>query len=146
MLIWHRAQVRRLVKVYVAYYNQARPHQGIEQRIPEHYTLPKGPNPKCSLPRVTAKSALGGVHHHCGCNPRLNQTRRFLLVPHKENHPHEADGSVWIQPLPKSQVSCTCNATRIANELSPPQRSLREIVVEPTVIPPASAQRPPDRK
>lgn len=33
-LIVHRKQLHNLVKAYLTYYNQQRPHQGIEQRIP----------------------------------------------------------------------------------------------------------------
>jgi transposase InsO family protein len=72
MLIWHRSQVRRLVKEYVAYYNQARPHQGIEQRIPDRYVQKHPSVAKCSRSRLIAKPVLGGLHHHYHCTPRLN--------------------------------------------------------------------------
>jgi transposase InsO family protein len=71
MLIWHRSQVHRLVKEYVIYYNQARPHQGIEQRIPERYFQKQHSVAKCSRPRMIAKPVLGGLHHHYHCTPRL---------------------------------------------------------------------------
>jgi len=35
MFILSEKQLRRTVKEYVAYYNAVRPHQGIEQRIPD---------------------------------------------------------------------------------------------------------------
>jgi transposase InsO family protein len=72
MLIWHRAQVYRLVKTYTAYYNLARPHQGIHQRIPEHYALPPRSSTNCSPPRIISEPVLGGLHHHYRCTPRLN--------------------------------------------------------------------------
>jgi transposase InsO family protein len=72
MLIWHRSQIRRLVKQYAAYYNLARPHQGIQQRIPERYAQYQHSSTKCSLPRVSSKPVLGGLHHHYRCTPRLN--------------------------------------------------------------------------
>jgi transposase InsO family protein len=72
MLIWHRFQVRRLVKEYTAYYNLARPHQGIHQCIPERYTLTQRPTSRCSQSRVSSKSVLGGFHHHYRYTPRLN--------------------------------------------------------------------------
>jgi transposase InsO family protein len=72
LLIWHRSQVRRLVKQYAAYYNLARPHQGIQQRIPERYAQYQRFDSQCSLPRVTSKPVLGGLHHHYCCTPRLN--------------------------------------------------------------------------
>ncbi len=36
-LILHPYQLRRIVNAYVAYYNQSRPHQGIEQHIPAQF-------------------------------------------------------------------------------------------------------------
>ena len=60
-LILQEKQLHRLLKAYVRYYNQARPHQGIGQRIPAPSTPstspPKQPNQVISLP------VLGGLHH-----------------------------------------------------------------------------------
>jgi putative transposase len=51
--------VHRLVREYVVYYNQARPHQGIEQQIPDWYEqgypLVAGP--------IIATPVLNGLHH-----------------------------------------------------------------------------------
>jgi len=59
MLILHCLQLHRLVREYVAYYNQARPHQGIEQQIPDwyeqDYPLATGP--------IIATPVLNGLHH-----------------------------------------------------------------------------------
>jgi len=59
-LIFHEKQLHRLLKTYVMYYNQARPHQGIRQRIPDSQALsappPHQPN------RVIAIPVLGGLH------------------------------------------------------------------------------------
>ena len=61
-LILHEKQLHRLLKTSVMYYNQARPHQGIRQRIPDPPALsaspPNQPNQVISLP------VLGGLHHH----------------------------------------------------------------------------------
>ncbi len=35
LLILHERQLQRVLNAYVAYFNQARPHQGIQQQIPE---------------------------------------------------------------------------------------------------------------
>jgi putative transposase len=60
-LIVQEQQLHRLLKTYVRYYNQARPHQGIGQRIPDPSVLsappPNQPNQVISLP------VLGGLHH-----------------------------------------------------------------------------------
>jgi transposase InsO family protein len=72
MLIWHRSQVRRLVKQYANYYNLARPHQGINQCIPEYSALFPLSSPTCPRSRISAKPVLGGLHHHYRCTPRLN--------------------------------------------------------------------------
>jgi putative transposase len=60
-LILREQQLHRLLKTYVRYYNQARPHQGIGQRIPDppvlSALLPNQPNRVISIP------VLGGLHH-----------------------------------------------------------------------------------
>jgi putative transposase len=50
----------RILKVYVPYFNQARPHQGITQRTPEPMVSPPG-EPKAE--RVIAFPVLNGLHH-----------------------------------------------------------------------------------
>jgi len=39
MLIHHGKHLQRVVQEYTAYYNRERPHQGIDQRIPNHYAI-----------------------------------------------------------------------------------------------------------
>jgi putative transposase len=39
LLILHERQLQRVLNAYVRYFNQARPHQGIHQQIPEAYGL-----------------------------------------------------------------------------------------------------------
>jgi putative transposase len=60
-LVLHQKQLHRLLKTYVVYYNQARPHQGIRQRIPDPPALAapplNQPNQVISIP------VLGGLHH-----------------------------------------------------------------------------------
>jgi putative transposase len=60
-LILHEKQLHRLLKAYVRYYNQARPHQGIRQRLPDSPALsappPNQPNQVISIP------VLGGLYH-----------------------------------------------------------------------------------
>jgi putative transposase len=59
MLVLHCLQLHRLVWEYVEYYNQARPHQGIEQQLPDwyeqNYPLTTGP--------IIATPMLNGLHH-----------------------------------------------------------------------------------
>jgi hypothetical protein len=52
--------LERVVKEYTAYFNQERPHQGIEQRIPDQYDLTRS---KPTSGRITSKAILGGLHH-----------------------------------------------------------------------------------
>ncbi len=61
ILIVSEAHLRRTLKEYAAYFNHARPHQGIGQRVPE-------PNESFGLVastpgRVIAFPVLGGLHH-----------------------------------------------------------------------------------
>ena len=46
---------------YVAYFNRARPHQGIQQQIPESYGL-LGSSPYKGT-KVIAVPILAGLHH-----------------------------------------------------------------------------------
>jgi putative transposase len=58
LLILSEAQLRCVVREYVAYFNAARPHQGLQQRIPEP--------PEEAVQRtgpVRATPVLGGLHH-----------------------------------------------------------------------------------
>lgn len=58
MLILREKQLRRIVKEYVEYFNEDRPHQGIHQRMP---------SAPVSSPTVEgeiiARPVLGGLHH-----------------------------------------------------------------------------------
>ncbi len=60
-LIFHEKQLSRLLNEYVVYFNQARPHQGLGQRIPEpsmrSASLSNQTNQVISVP------VLGGLHH-----------------------------------------------------------------------------------
>jgi putative transposase len=60
-LIFHEKQLTQLLRSYVLYFNQARPHQGLQQKIPDSSALstplPNQPNQVISLP------VLGGLHH-----------------------------------------------------------------------------------
>ena len=60
ILIHEGRHLERVVKEYTAYFNQERPHQGIEQRIPDQYDLTRSkPTSGC----ITSKEILGGLHH-----------------------------------------------------------------------------------
>jgi putative transposase len=61
LLILHEKQLQRVLKAYVVYFNEARPHQGIQQQIPESYgssgsSLHEGA-------KVVAVPILAGLHH-----------------------------------------------------------------------------------
>jgi len=60
LLILHEGQLRRVLRAYCAYFNTARPHQGLGQAIPEmtgHLGRRHAAGPVVSLP------ILGGLHH-----------------------------------------------------------------------------------
>jgi hypothetical protein len=69
ILIHDDKHLERVVKEYTAYFNQERPHQGIGQRIPNHYDLPKS---KPTRGQVTSKAILGGLHHSYSRTTYLN--------------------------------------------------------------------------
>jgi transposase InsO family protein len=60
-LIFHEKQLTRLLKAYAAYFKQARPHQGLGQRIPELVVLP-APS-RIPSDQIRAVPILGGLHH-----------------------------------------------------------------------------------
>jgi len=59
VLVHHGKHLQQVVNEYTIYFNQERPHQGIDQRILGHYDLPR------SKPtgRIRSKEILGGLHH-----------------------------------------------------------------------------------
>lgn len=61
LFIFHEKQLQRVLNQYVAYFNQARPHQGIRQQLPEQsrFSHPShhGGGKVISVP------ILGGLHH-----------------------------------------------------------------------------------
>jgi len=60
ILIHNDKHLQRVVVEYTAYFNQERPHQGIEQRIPDQYDLTRS---KRTRGQVVSKVILGGLHH-----------------------------------------------------------------------------------
>jgi putative transposase len=60
ILIHDDKHLRRVVTEYTAHFNQERPHQGIDQRVPNHYDLPKSMPTKGN---ISSKVILGGLHH-----------------------------------------------------------------------------------
>ena len=62
LLILHERQLHRVLNAYVHYFNQARPHQGIQQQIPEQKA---GSMPAQYVNgKVISFPVLGGLHHN----------------------------------------------------------------------------------
>jgi len=61
LLIMHEKQLHRVLHAYVTYFNQARPHQGIKQQIPDPKagSVPADPTDR----KVLSFPILGGLHH-----------------------------------------------------------------------------------
>ena len=57
LLIINRAHLRRVMREYMAFFNTARPHQGLEQQIP----IPKTPYETTGP--VRCRAVLGGIIH-----------------------------------------------------------------------------------
>ena len=62
ILVLSAGHLRRVLREYVAYFNTARPHQGLEQRIPEASTALRLLRPE-PAGLVRAVPVLGGLHH-----------------------------------------------------------------------------------
>ena len=61
LLVLHERQLSRLLKTYIVSFHQARPHQGLGQRIPDPpVRSPLHPN---HPHKVIAVAVLGGLHH-----------------------------------------------------------------------------------
>ncbi len=61
LLIFQEKQLQRVLNAYVVYFNQARPHQGIAQQIPER--LRPVPSSQDAGTEVMALPVMGGLHH-----------------------------------------------------------------------------------
>ncbi|WP_236023090.1 integrase core domain-containing protein [Dictyobacter formicarum] len=59
--IFQEKQLYRLLKAYVRYFNQARPHQGLQQRLPDPPELSAPPPGQSG--HVLSVPMLGGLHH-----------------------------------------------------------------------------------
>ena len=61
LFILQEKQLDRVLHAYVEYFNRARPHQGINQQIPERYGRPVPPVRDDG--KILSFPALGGLHH-----------------------------------------------------------------------------------
>jgi transposase InsO family protein len=62
MIVLGEAHLQRALDEYRAYFNRARPHQGIGQRRPESFGLPAPARQAVTGP-IVARPVLGGIHH-----------------------------------------------------------------------------------
>jgi len=61
LLILQEKQLHRILRAYIQYFNQARPHQGIRQQIPERYGEPVPLDHQRG--QILSLPILGGLHH-----------------------------------------------------------------------------------
>ena len=61
LLILQEKQLQRVLKAYVVYFNQTRPHQGIGQQIPEQVGLVHSSQGASN--KVIARPVIGGLHY-----------------------------------------------------------------------------------
>ncbi len=61
LLILHEKELQRVLNGYIAYFNRARPHQGIGQQIPDRLRLV--PSSQEAGNKVIARPVMGGLHH-----------------------------------------------------------------------------------
>ena len=69
ILIHEGRHLERVLTEYTAYFNHERPHQGIDQRIPDQYDLSRS---KPTSGHITSKTILGGLHHSYSRTMYLN--------------------------------------------------------------------------
>ncbi|MCJ7700617.1 MAG: integrase core domain-containing protein [Anaerolineales bacterium] len=65
IFILHRHQLHRIVQEYIEYFNSSRPHQGIDQQIPNAFVEKQDRPWPISQPtgRIISTPILGGLHH-----------------------------------------------------------------------------------
>ena len=61
LLIFGEKQLQRVLNEYVVYFNRARPHQGIQQQVPERRN--SVPSSQDAGNKVFALPVVGGLHH-----------------------------------------------------------------------------------
>ena len=61
LLVLGEAHLRRILREYVAYFNGARPHQGLQQRVPDEAAARA--SRAGTGGRVHVVPVLGGLHH-----------------------------------------------------------------------------------
>lgn len=123
MLTLGEGHLYRVIKEYVEYFNQARPHQGIEQKIPEGDLSEKKEERKG---KVIAFPVLNGLHHDyrravqdltghvikggrsfCLADPRkllVHNLARFLLVHHCDFP--RLRSNTYARPNPPAFTGC----------------------------------------
>jgi len=62
ILLLSEPHTRQVIKEYCTFFNHSRPHQGIEQRIPEPI-LPITPSPAPQQCQILSLPVLNGLHH-----------------------------------------------------------------------------------
>jgi len=65
LLILHLKQLRRIVQEYIAYFNTARPHQGLDQQTPDGVASgsPWPVRKPAAEGKIVSTPVLGGLHH-----------------------------------------------------------------------------------
>jgi putative transposase len=61
LLILQEKQLHRVLNAYMHSFNQARPHQGIRQQVPEQIAGSGPPHHECG--KILSFPILGGLHH-----------------------------------------------------------------------------------
>jgi putative transposase len=61
MLVLSEKQLHRVLHAYVKYFNEARPHQGIHQQVPQGEVTSVSPDQRSD--RIISVPVLGGLHH-----------------------------------------------------------------------------------
>jgi len=63
MIILGERHLQRVLAEYRQFYNEARPHQGIDQQRPAQFSMPARSATRAGGGRVVSRAVLGGLHH-----------------------------------------------------------------------------------
>ena len=61
IVILYEKQLHRVLRAYIEYFNRARPHQGIQQQVPQREVTSVPPDQRSN--RIISVLILGGLHH-----------------------------------------------------------------------------------
>ena len=92
ILILSEAHLRRVLSEYVTYFNRSRPHQGINQQVPDRESSPD--SSAGTAEEIVSFPVFGGLHHEYrraaeSTNMQLRWGRMMLVADTELHHAYQ---------------------------------------------------------